>query len=260
MFAVGGDDPRLDQMARGLYRAARVGSGLPQAYFELENRSGRFAMVQDGVDLCTSDDLPTFFSQVEWSLTEAAMAGLGHYLQIHAAATVSAGAAILMVGPPDSGKTSLVIGFARLGARPLTDEIALIDPATLCVHAFPRDFIVHQGTQSEFPEAGASSLPFARFEGYSFVPPGDLSTLPTPAPTEAATLLFPDFQRGCEPRCSPLGEAAAAERILEQSFNLELWEQEGPDLIGALVERCQSFEIVFGDAVEAARLVLSKIE
>ena len=140
-------------MARGLYRGARVGSGLPQAHFELENRSGRFAMVQDGVDLCTSDDLPTFFSQVEWGLTEAAMAGLGHYLQIHAAAAVSAGAAILIVGPPDSGKTSLVIGFAQLGARPLTDEIALIDPATLRVHAFPRDFIVHQGTQSEFPWA-----------------------------------------------------------------------------------------------------------
>ena len=80
MFAVGGEDPGLAQMARGLYRGARVGSGLPQAHFELENRDGRFAMVQDGVDLCTSDDLPTFFSQVEWSLTEAAMAGLGHYL------------------------------------------------------------------------------------------------------------------------------------------------------------------------------------
>ena len=249
-------------MARGLYRGARVESGLPQAHFELENRNGRFAMVQDGVDLCTSKDLPTFFSQVEWNLTEAAMAGFGHYLQIHAAAAaaVLGGTTILMIGPPDSGKTTLVIAFARMGAQLLTDEIALIEPATLRVHAFPRDFIVHRGTQAEFPEVGKSSLPFARFDGYSFVPPAAFSTLPAPAPTEAATLLFPDFKLGCKPRCSPLGEAAAAERILEQSFNLELSEEEGPNLIGALVERCQAFEVVFGDAVEAARLVRSKIE
>lgn len=177
------------------------------------------------MDLCSCEDLPTFFSQVEWNLTEAAMAGLGHYLQIHAAAAVSAGAALLMIGPPDSGKTTLVIGFASLGAHLLTDEIALIEPATLRVHPFPHNFIVHRGTAEEFPEAGKYSLPFARFDGYSFVPPAELSPLPMPAPTEATTLLFPEFQKGCEPQCSPLSQAAAAERILEQSFNLELWKK-----------------------------------
>ena len=52
----------------------------------------------------------------------------------------------------------------------------------------------------------------------------------------------------------------AAERLLEQCFNLESWEEEGPDLVGKLVERSRTFEVVFGDVGAAVIVMLSEIK
>ena len=79
--------------------------------------------------------------------------------------------ALLMFGPSEAGKTSLLIGLATSGARAYTDEIALIASDDLRIHSFPRDLIVHSGTQSKFPEILFEQSTWKYFCSYRFVSP-----------------------------------------------------------------------------------------
>ena len=54
-----------------------------------------------------------------------------------------------------------------------------------------------------------------------------------------------------------LGQTEAAGRLLEQSFNLWDRGEDTIEVIGRLVETCSARELVFGDAREAAALLLA---
>jgi len=253
-FAVEGDDPRLRNLAGSLYRAAHRDEGSPRTRFILERRGPRFILLQDGEKVCAASCLPAFFQEVEWALTEAAMAALGHFFQIHAGVVVHRGRACLLVGRPDAGKTSLVLGLAARGGAIFTDEVALVEPRSLQVNPFPRDLIVHRGTQQLFSERIETTAPppWKIFADYRYLSPADLAFQESDQPATSGRLVFPVLRPGIGVSHRPLGQAEAARRLLEQSFDLAGWGAEGMDLVGRLVEACPASEVVFGDARSAA--------
>ena len=78
-----------------------------------------------GEELGVADSLNDFFQMVEWQLTEAFMRGLSAFYQLHAAVAVYRGSALILSGPSEEGKTSLLVGLTSAGAPAYTDEIAL---------------------------------------------------------------------------------------------------------------------------------------
>ena len=65
---------------------------------------------------------------------------------VHAGAVEWDGHAALFPAPMESGKTTLVAGLVRAGARYLSDEAAAIDPETLLVHPFPKSLTIGAGS------------------------------------------------------------------------------------------------------------------
>ena len=253
-FEIEGDDPQLEALAGSLYRAAQKVVDDPRERFQLICSGGQFQLLRDGTQVCAAAQLSTLFQEVEWALTETIMQRLEDFFQFHAAVAVFAGRATLVVGPPDAGKTSLVLGLASIGGMVFTDEVALIDASGLCVTPFPRDLIVHGGTQRLFSELveKAVSPPWKVFAGYRHLSMCDLG-LPAPVGTAVVDrLLFPALQPGTEPVCRSLGQAEAARRLLEQAFNLSGRGGLGIELVGRLVEACPAVQLSFGDARRAA--------
>ena len=168
------------------------------------------------------------------------MEGLGAYCQFHAAVAVHRGRAIVLCGAPEAGKTSLVVGLALAGADFYSDEVALFDPERFDVHPFRRDLIVHRGTQKLFPELETNLPAWKVFSDYCH-----------------GALVFPVRKPGAAARWSVLGQTEVAGRLLEQSFNLWDRGEDAIEVIGRLVETCPARELVFGNAREAAALLLA---
>ena len=254
-FALEGEGAELEQLARTLFSGARTSDQDDACERFSLCRSGDFSLLLKGEEeVCRSASLSAFFQEVEWALTQSAMNGLGHFFQLHAGGVARKGKGELLVGFPDSGKTSLVLGLAAAGAAVLSDEVALIDAQTLSVCSFPRDLIVHRTTQQLFAE-GISRLdspPWKIFPAYRYISPVELDLSIPVEPVSIARLIFPVLKPGAAFAHRTLGAAETARRLLEQAFNLGRWGEEGIELIGRLAEEVAAVEVCFADARTAA--------
>ncbi|MBI2505885.1 MAG: hypothetical protein HYW07_21940 [Candidatus Latescibacteria bacterium] len=253
-FAIEGDDPLLAEVAAELYSGAPAEGGRPQTCFACQRLEGGFALRQRGRLLARGQTLAGFFQKAEWALTHQALLRLGHFFQVHAGSAARQGLAQLLVGPPESGKTSLVLALALRGWSLLGDEIALIEAPSLRVWACHRDLILRPGTRALLLPEMAQVPDFKWVEGDCYFSPR-LAGPPPEGPAELAGLVFPALRPGARVEWARLGWAEAARRLLEQAMNLGDWAAEGMELVGRLVERCPAVELVFGDAREAAEII-----
>ena len=181
------------------------------------------------------------------------MAHLDGFFQLHGAVAVFEDRACLLVGPPDSGKTTLALGCAEAGAALFSDEIALVEASPLKVHAFPRDLIVHDESQDLFSELMRAADPesFKTQLKRRYVAPNRLCRTGTQM-ANIALILFPELEVGSAVEFRREGEAKAAELLLDQALNLPTWAARGVELTARLVESCPAVRMTFGDARRAA--------
>jgi hypothetical protein len=98
---------------------------------------------------------------IEWLATAQALAQTISLVVFHGAALVRKTSALLLVGQSGAGKTTVTTGLIQRGWLPLTDDTALVSPATLEITPFPRCFHVDSFTagaikeRALFEEAGA---------------------------------------------------------------------------------------------------------
>lgn len=275
VLSVEGHDPELHQLANAIYSGARVDSGTADITFRLSrvNEDGLelYCLSAADVEICRQRTLGDFFLDVEWTLTQQAMSGCCGLIQVHAGAVAINGAGVLICGPPGSGKTSLVVGLAGHGASVLSDEVGLLKTGVSTPHprlvgtteliAFPRDLIVHRRTQQLFPRAAYGQEPsFKRFPDRCHVSFDRLSQAPElAAAVPLRQMLFTSFQPGCELALARLGPAAAARRLLLDTYNLESMGEECTELVAGVAESCPAWSIRYGDAVQASSLVATFI-
>lgn len=255
-FALEGEDTELERLARTLFSGAETDDrGGASERFTLRRSGDSFLLSKGEDEVCRTTSLSAFFQEAEWALTRSAMSGLNHFFQIHAGGVIRNGKGELLVGFPDSGKTSLVLGLAAAGAAVLSDEVALIDGQTVSVAPFPCDLIVHRATQQLFAEriSRLGSPPWKIFPEYRYISPVELDLSVPAEPVPLSRLIFPVLKPGAVFAHRPLGAAETARRLLEQAFNLGCWGEDGVELIGRLTEEVTAVEVCFADARTAAK-------
>ena len=141
-FAVAFSDQDLFNTWRHLFGHLATGEEPSGKVFGLavlrEEKDGdyRFCCYADGV--CRDGGLPPdeIVPFLVYTLFEACMAGLQHRLLFHAAVVARDDRALLLPAPSGSGKSTLAAALAASGWTYLSDELAVLDPATLCVAPF----------------------------------------------------------------------------------------------------------------------------
>jgi hypothetical protein len=83
---------------------------------------------------------------IEITLTQA----IGNWVGFHAGAVKVDGFSCLIVGNPDTGKTTTTFNLIEMGKTFLCEEVSPIDPGTLLVHPYPQVLTMSRSYAEEY--------------------------------------------------------------------------------------------------------------
>jgi len=196
----------------------------------------------------------------EWGFNWCIYSYAHQFLIFHSAVVEKAGRAVILAGPPGSGKSTLCAALLARGWRLLSDEFALLDPARNRLLPMPRP-VALKGASIEVVK---SLLPDFRI-GRVFTPTrkGVLAHLrpPTEAierqaePARPGWVVFPTHSGNADTKLVPLRKVDGFLRLEENCFNYSTLGRIAFDALSAVIETAECFELPFAHAVGAADLL-----
>lgn len=131
----------------GVFRISATG-GEPMIELRADDAPGAYAVVgPDGVVRRWRSSTDATLDLMD-QLVRSLILGLQQrgLFAVHAAAVAHRGRAVILAGPSGAGKTTLALGLAARGLELLSDELAVLDPATRLVHPYRRRLHIRPGT------------------------------------------------------------------------------------------------------------------
>jgi hypothetical protein len=199
------------------------------------------------------------FPILEWGLNWCVSQNCHQYLIFHAAVLERSGRALLLPAPPGSGKSTLCAGLLHRGWRLLSDELALIDPASGEVFPLPRPVSLKNASIEVIrrfaPGAVISPTVHDTLKGsVAHVKPPRESVLRAVEPATPRWVVMPRYQAGSETRLERFSKGRAFMQLVDGSFNYHLHGAQGFELLARVIEACECYEFVYSDLEEATAL------
>ncbi len=214
----------------------------------------------DGAELFyplpASQAAPLFEWGLNWCVAQRPL----DFLVMHAGVVAQGADALMMPGFPGAGKSTMCASLVTLaGWRLLSDELAVLDPATLQLLPHPRPICLKNRSIDlvrSFPGSRLGPV-------YRDTRKGDITHAACPAtsiaqaadPARVRWVVLPRFEAGAEPRIEELGRTEAFVLISEQSFNRERMGERGFHALCGLLDGARCFEIVYGSTEAGLSLI-----
>lgn len=190
------------------------------------------------------------FPMLEWGLNWCVSARAHQFLIMHAAVLERGGRALILPAPSGSGKSTLCAGLAFSGWRLLSDELTLLDPASGAVVPLPRPISLKNASigvmRSFAPDAVFGPVVHQTTKGSiaHIRPPIDAVQRATER-AQAGWVVLPRFVAGAATSLQPLTKGRAMMRLIECSFNYNVYGRQGFEMLADLVERSDCFELCY---------------
>ncbi len=196
------------------------------------------------------------FPMLEWGLNWCVSNLCHQYISIHAAVLERNGKALVLPAPPGSGKSTLCAGLLHHGWRLLSDELALINPATLAITPLPRPVSLKNASIDVIKEFAPTAV---------MNPPvhdtikGTVAHMRPPASAlihagEKALpgwLVLPQYTPEADAILAPLSKARALMALIENSFNFNLHGEQGFTALANWIEASDSYTFTYSSLDEA---------
>jgi hypothetical protein len=195
-----------------------------------------------------------------WDIPYQASQNVRAYVALHAGAVVRNGGALLLPGPMESGKSTLVAALLSRGFGYLSDEVGALDPITSRVYPFPKYLYLDQSSVDLFPglddrlEDGGER---SRGRLDRTVRPEDLDAQ-LAGPSQPQQIVFLGTDRAGRPRLEPIPGAEAVERLAENCFNLHRYGDRGVVFLSRIASRVRAFRLEGGTTLERAELLTER--
>lgn len=201
----------------------------------------------------------------EWGVNWC-VGNLDHsHVILHAAVLERAGRALVLPGVPGAGKSTLTAALCQEGFRLLSDELCLIDPATLAITPVPRPVSLKNASipliQARYPAAVFSEPARDTLKGTvaHMQPPANALTLAN-QPALPSLIVFPRYIAGHATEWLPLDRHLAVLRCVEQSFNYSLHGATGFDTLVGLARRSHCHSLNYSQLDEAIPLLQAELD
>lgn len=210
----------------------------------------------DGVESFYPLPLAQAAPMLEWGLNWCVASRPLGYLVMHAGMVARGDQALMMPGVPGAGKSTLTAALCLLeGWRLLSDELAILNPATGLMQPHPRPISLKNASIELvriWPGASVGRVYHDTRKGslsHLACPPSALAAAAQPA--RVRWVLFPRFEAGAAPVCEEISRVEAFTLISEQSFNRERMGETGFDALCALLTDARCFRMVAGNTADA---------
>lgn len=197
------------------------------------------------------------FPMLEWGLNWCVSSHCHQYLIVHAAVLERGGRALILPAPSGSGKSTLCAGLVFAGGwRLLSDELALLDPATGHVVPLPRPVSL-KNASIEVMRAFAPSIVFGDVVHETVKgrvaharPPSDgvLRANETALP---AWVVMPRYEAGAPAHLQTLSRARAFMALVDNAFNYNVHGRAGFAAFANLIDRSDCHEFSYSSLPEA---------
>ena len=228
----------------------------PGHHFQIKRTENDFVLSFNDRSFFSSQSVEATYSELEWTITNAALEHLSRYLQLHAGGIVINNDALLIVAEHGFGKTSLVTAMMLRGGRPLSDDIILIDLDSQQLKPFPRAFKMSAFHRQAFPELSTIFEPIdfsrsecvrvnpERFCGVSFAREGSCEFI-----------VFLENERRDAPQLTPIGQADAFARLLQATCNFKGHGEAGVETLSKMVEHATCLVLQSGPVKVTSELL-----
>jgi HprK-related kinase A len=196
------------------------------------------------------------FAMLEWGLNWCVSSHCHQFLLVHAATVERFGCALLLPGPPGSGKSTLCAGLISRGWRLLSDELTLLDPATGKVVPLPRPVSLKNASIA----AVRQFCPAAEL-GPPVHDTAKGSVAHMKAPTDSVRraderarprwIVLPRYESGASAQLAALSKARTFMYLADQAFNYDVHGRGGFELLAQVVSGSDCFEFRYGTLDDA---------
>ena len=197
---------------------------------------------------------------LEWGMNWCVTGTCHQYLILHAAVLERHGRALVMPAPSGSGKSTLCAALLFSGWRLLSDELAIIDPATGMLIPLPRAVSLKNASIEVIQRFAGNAVRFGSIVHDTskgrvghFAPPLDAVQR---ADERAAPgwIVFPRYRADAPADLAPLPRGQTLMRLIENAFNYNVHRHTGFEALANLVQAsaCHTFD--YSDLNEAVTL------
>lgn len=220
----------------------------------------RYLLVLDEDVVYRGDTIATMVDYLQWMIAAHALTRATGYSIYHSAVLSHGERGLLLPAASGGGKTTLAAALVRAGCGYLSDEAALVDPATLRVHAYPKPLSVKKpallASLLDLPPALAAE---AAVQGHvdaawhldaERLAPGCVRDA-----TAVHAVVFPRYDADGTTALTPLSRSAAALRLLRCGVNDAACPPHGVAIAIALVARARCYSLTVAALAPAVELL-----
>lgn len=196
------------------------------------------------------------FPFFEWGLNWCVAQHANLYLILHAAVIEKGGHAVIMPGPPGSGKSTLCAGLVAGGWRLLSDELALISPEDGRLTPMPRPVSLKNESieiiQKFAPEVtiGPESADTTKGRvAHMKVPYESIEHADEHA--RASWIVYARYDTGAPARLERRSKAQTLLHVVKNAFNCSLHGVRGFHTAAGLIDTCECYDFTYSNLEKA---------
>jgi len=177
----------------------------------------------DGLLVVASPIPAVVVTHLLWEANRRALEHTPGRALLHAAAVARGDRAAILVGPQETGKSTLAAALVgRYGLGYLTDEAVAIDPATGSVAAYPKYLSLGSAVGELLPELEPLTDPrlVALLGDLTVVPAGTLGAGRLAPPTRVGAVVLPTYVPDAPTEVEVLGPAAALHAVAQHAYHV----------------------------------------